>query len=65
MKAEIFRGEAKLDRNFDVYYAGDWFWHLRASNGQIVCQSEGYTRRSDAKRALIRFIAAVQKLELE
>lgn len=30
---------------------GQWYWHRRASNGQITDQSEGYTRKDSAKRA--------------
>jgi uncharacterized protein YegP (UPF0339 family) len=28
--------------------AGEWQWHLRASNGRIVAAGEGYKRRSGA-----------------
>ena len=31
---EIFRGRDK-----------QWYFRVRASNGKIVCQSEGYTRQ--------------------
>lgn len=34
---EIFKGEDK-----------QWYWRLVAKNGKIVCQSEGYKRRSQA-----------------
>ena len=30
---------------------GRWFFHRRASNGQITDQSQGYTRKDSAKRA--------------
>lgn len=35
MKFEFWRG--KLDHQ--------WYWHLKAGNGRIVAQSEGYKRR--------------------
>lgn len=41
----------------DVYEddAGEWRWRLIAPNGQILADSgEGYSRRSDAKRAATR-----------
>ena len=42
-KIEIFR-----DRR------GEYRWHLRASNGQIVCQGESHKRQRDALRAVLR-----------
>jgi uncharacterized protein YegP (UPF0339 family) len=32
--------------------AGEWFVRLVGGNGEIVMVSEGYTRESDAKRAI-------------
>lgn len=35
--------------------AGRWRWRMQARNGRIVADSaEGYTRRSDARRAAVR-----------
>jgi uncharacterized protein YegP (UPF0339 family) len=31
---------------------GEWRWRLQAANGEIIAQSEGYTRREDAERGL-------------
>lgn len=45
MKAEIWKGRD-----------GNWFWHIKGRNGEIVCSSEGYTRRSSAKRSLWNFL---------
>lgn len=28
----------------------DWRWRLRGANGEIQCQSEGYTTEGNAKR---------------
>jgi uncharacterized protein YegP (UPF0339 family) len=36
---------------------GQWYWHLRASNGKIIAQGEGYRR----KRDLLHTIARIQK----
>ena len=39
---EVFRGRR-----------GQWYFHLKAANGKIVCQSEGYnTRRGATQGAL-------------
>ena len=38
-KFEVFRGE---DRQ--------WYWRLRAANGEIQCVSEDYPTRSNARR---------------
>ena len=32
--------------------SGGWRYRLRASNGEIVAQSEGYTSRKDARRGV-------------
>ena len=40
---------------FEVYpdAGGQWRWRLQSANGQIVADSsEGYTRKSDAERAI-------------
>lgn len=31
---------------------GQWFWHLTGANGEIVAQSEAYTRKADALRGV-------------
>ena len=36
---------------------GQWYFHLKAGNGQIIAQSEGYTRKSNA----LNGIASVKK----
>ena len=40
-KFEIFTGE---DNQF--------YWHFKAANGEIVCQSEGYTTKDSAKTGI-------------
>lgn len=37
-KFEVFR--SKKDKQ--------WYWRLKAVNGRIICQSEGYKRRENA-----------------
>jgi len=48
---------------------GEWRWRLVAVNGRTVADgSEGYTRRSDAKRAYRRveaLVTAGQVVEVE
>lgn len=45
---EIFEGDVAADPCF--------FWRLRARNGEIVCVSEGYESKSNAKRGAIRAV---------
>lgn len=35
---------------FEIYIGQDnnWHWRLKASNGEIVCWSEGYTTKESA-----------------
>jgi uncharacterized protein YegP (UPF0339 family) len=43
--------EAAMAGRFEILgsdMAGECRWHLQAENGEIVAQSEGYTRTSDA-----------------
>lgn len=44
MKAEIWKGQR------------GWHWRIKGRNGEIVCSSESYTRRSSAKRGLWNFL---------
>lgn len=32
--------------------SGDWHWHLKAKNGEIVAQGEGYVNKSDLFQAI-------------
>lgn len=56
MKFHIFRRLTMLGPR--------WYWHLRATNGQIVCQSEGYRNEADARSTIssIRKNAAYAKV---
>ena len=44
MKIELFKGKD-----------GQWYWRVRASNGQIFCTSEGYVSYGNAERAAESF----------
>jgi len=46
-KFEVFEGDED----------GDWYFRLRAVNGKIIAQSEGYSR----KRNALKGIAAIKK----
>ncbi len=26
---------------------GNWYWHLKAANGQVIANGEGYSRKED------------------
>ncbi len=43
--------------DYEVFKGADaqWYWNIVGGNGEIVAQSEGYTRRSTAKRGLKSF----------
>ena len=41
-----------------------YYWHLKADNGEIMAQSEGYKTRYGAKRGARRFAALAQKAEI-
>lgn len=42
--------------------AGEWRWHVRSANGEVVAEGEGHRDRTDAERAageaLVTFEAA-------
>ena len=39
---------------FEVYKnrKDQWYWHFKAPNGQLMQQSEGYTRKANALKAI-------------
>ena len=39
---------AELYRTTD----GQWYWRIRAGNGEIIMQGEGYRHRADAEHLL-------------
>lgn len=48
---EIFKGDGN---------AGRWYWRLRAKNGEVACQSEGYKNKASAYRAAKRLPKLVE-----
>lgn len=40
--------------------AGGWRFHVKGANGEIVAQSEAYTRRADAERGTEALARAVE-----
>lgn len=47
---EIVKGKRK----------GEWYFHVVADNGEIVAQSEAYTRKADAERGAEDFRRAAR-----
>jgi uncharacterized protein YegP (UPF0339 family) len=45
--------------------AGEFRWRLRAANGEIIAQSEGYTRKEDAERGLTAAKESSAEADLE
>jgi uncharacterized protein YegP (UPF0339 family) len=45
--------------------AGQYRWRLRAANGEIVAQSEAYTRREDSERGLTAAKESSAEADLE
>jgi uncharacterized protein YegP (UPF0339 family) len=41
---EIFQGGSPTN------IPAEWYWRLRAANGEPLCHSESYTRKEDAER---------------
>lgn len=39
--------------------AGEWRFHVKAANGEVVAQSEGYTSNESAKRGAKALVRAV------
>jgi uncharacterized protein YegP (UPF0339 family) len=39
---------------FEYWKAKDkkWYWHLRAKNGKIIAQGEGYRRKADCWKVI-------------
>lgn len=54
---------------FEIYedIDGEWRWRLVADNGEIVAQSEGYSRKEDAERgaAAVKRLAPAAELRFE
>ena len=50
------KGVKKMIAKFEVFKGGavdrQWYWRLLANNGQIIAQSEGYSRRRNALKGI-------------
>lgn len=57
MTIEIFSRKRLLQRPL-------WYFRVRAHNGQIVAQSEGYSRRIDAKETATNLRANIGNAEV-
>jgi uncharacterized protein YegP (UPF0339 family) len=46
--------ESRLMKNIEIFQSngGQWYFHVKGDNGEIVAQSEGYTRKADAEEGL-------------
>lgn len=55
-KFEYWRGNHP-DDPYQVRQQIQWYWHLRAANGEIIAQGEAYA----TERGVLRGIAAVQR----
>ena len=43
-----------MTAKFEIIKGKDdqFYWHLKAENGEIICQSEGYTTKESAKTGI-------------
>lgn len=43
-----------MNNKFEYWYGvgGEWYWRLKANNGEILCHSEGYTRKYDCQKGI-------------
>jgi uncharacterized protein YegP (UPF0339 family) len=41
-------------KNIEIFQSigGQWYFHVKGDNGEILAQSEGYTREADAEEGL-------------
>lgn len=49
---------------FQSFRNGKWYFHKRSTNGKITLPSQGYTRKSSAKRAARRDIPSLEIVEI-
>lgn len=54
---ELNQKQISMKPKFTVFQGADklWYFHITASNGKIIAQSEGYTRRRSAVQAILSF----------
>lgn len=46
---------------YKVYKGADkqWYWHVKAKNGEIIAQSEGYKTKQAAQKGIKALIKAL------
>jgi uncharacterized protein YegP (UPF0339 family) len=44
---------------------GKWYWHMRAGNGEMIADSEGYSRKIDARDVLEQHFPDAMIVELD
>lgn len=49
-QAEIFTG---MTRRASTYWRKQWYFRVRARNGQILLTSEGYNQKASAKKCYV------------
>jgi uncharacterized protein YegP (UPF0339 family) len=54
-------------KNIEIFQSnsGQWYFHVKGDNGEILAQSEGYTSKSDASRGLKAMERIIAKANLE
>lgn len=63
---EKFEGVSKTKARFELFKGKDkkWFFRLKATNGKIIAQSEGYNRRASALKGIQSVRRNAAKAEL-
>jgi uncharacterized protein YegP (UPF0339 family) len=46
--------ESRSMKNIEIFQSngGQWYFHIKGDNGEIIAQSEAYTREADAEEGL-------------
>lgn len=52
MQKEIMKTKMKPVEVFKSFDNKQWYFRVRARNGEILCQSEGYKNKKDCEKAL-------------
>jgi uncharacterized protein YegP (UPF0339 family) len=58
-RIEIFGSEGTIIKGD---HPQQWYWRLRAANGEVVAHGEGYTSKKDVKRGVRAVVRAVSTL---
>jgi uncharacterized protein YegP (UPF0339 family) len=59
--------ESRSMKNIEVFQGngGQWYFHVKGDNGEILAQSEAYTRKSDALDGLKAMERIIAKANVE